>query len=132
MPLFFNFFLPRPPAGVLCGILSGATFVGGDPEPSSCRIAAVRLPDGAIFRAGDGYIDPEPAVLAEELAELGLALPEPGRVGRLLCDFVTGGGRPNQVSAAQQAALAAELDPLHLGQRSGEATAEPASTRSGA
>lgn len=114
MPLFFSFFLPRPPAGVLCGIMSGVTFLGQDPEPSACRIVAVRLPASRGSVQGEGYLDPDPALLAKDLAAQGLDLPAPERVGSVLCEFLTGGGQLNQVSARQQAALSAELDPLHL------------------
>lgn len=115
LPLFLSFFLPRPPAGVFCGIMSGATFLGQDPEPSACRIVAVRVPPVAASEQGEGYLDPEPERLANDLMEQGLELPAPGRVGSLLCEFLTGGGPLNQVSAQQQAGLSAELDPLHLG-----------------
>ncbi len=116
LPLFFNLFLPRPPAAVLCGVLSGVTFLGGDPEPSSCRIAAVRLPAEPALKTGvrSGYLDPDPRLLADDLTALGLPLREPGHAGGRLLEFLIADGRPNQVTAAQQAELAALLDPLHL------------------
>lgn len=135
LPLFFNFFLPRPPAGVLCGMLSGVTFLGQDPEPTACRIAAVRVPAALATGQGDGYLDPDPERLANDLVAHGLDLPEPARVGRLFHDFLFGGGPLNQVSAAQQAALSAEFDPLHLGGAEvvqGKRGRVAASSRSGA
>ena len=44
LPLFLALYLPAPPASVLTGLVTGATLVGPDPEPSVSRIAAVRVP----------------------------------------------------------------------------------------
>ena len=43
-PMYITAFLPGRPASVLCGIASGATLMGGDPQPSATRFVLVRAP----------------------------------------------------------------------------------------
>jgi hypothetical protein len=83
-------FQPGWPASVLCGILSGATTMGPDPDPSASRIIFVRVPAdaGAVLERGNRYMRPGVATLAVDLAELGVASAEPtvaaGELDRLL------------------------------------------------
>jgi hypothetical protein len=75
---------------VLCGILSGATTMGPDPDPSASRIIFVRVPAdaGAVLDRGNRYMRPGVVTLAADLAELGVASAEPtvaaGELDRLL------------------------------------------------
>lgn len=115
LPLFFSLFLPRPPAGVLCGMISGVTFLGADPEPSASPIVAVRLMEGAEANSSNRYLEAEPGVIAQDLVALGLRPAEPERVDRLVLDLLRSGAAAGKVRATQQAALSAALDPLHLG-----------------
>lgn len=113
LPLFFSLFRPRPPAGVLCGMISGVTFLGADPEPAASPIAAVRLPEGSQAGSSNRYLEAAPGAIAADLAALGLRAAAPERIDGLVLALLRGG--TGKVTAAQQAALAAELDPLHLG-----------------
>jgi len=117
LPLFFSLFMPRPPAGVLCGVMSGVTLLGQDPEPSASRIAIIRVAADAPLDATNRYLDTDRGTVAADLAALALSPANPSRVDRLVLDFLCGNQPAYQVESAQQAALAAELDPIHLGSR---------------
>ncbi len=43
-PLFMTMFLPGLPASVLCGVMSGATFMGPEALPSATRLVAYASP----------------------------------------------------------------------------------------
>jgi hypothetical protein len=115
IPLFFALFLPRPPAGVLTGMISGVTFLAPEPEPSAGRIVMVRVPKQDSLDASNRYLVPEPGVVAADLADLGLDPASPARVDRLVNGFLVKNGNLDQVDMAVQAALAAEFDPWHVG-----------------
>jgi hypothetical protein len=117
LPLFFSLFQPRPPASVLCGVLSGVTLVGPEPQPSAGRIVMIRVPESDAVEASNRYFDLAPGVIAADLATLGIDHTEPARVDHLIRDFLLGSGGLIQVAAADQAALAAELDPVHIAGR---------------
>src|SRR5262249_45247461 len=59
-PLFFSSFQPRPPASVLCGVLSGVTLVGPEPQPSAGRIIMIRVPESDAVEASNRYFDLAP------------------------------------------------------------------------
>lgn len=83
MPLFGSFILPGPPASVLCGILSGSTVLGPDPEPSATRMLVVRVPTSAC--ESNRYLE-DGETIAADLAALGIAVPEPAQAA--LQDFL--------------------------------------------
>lgn len=114
LPLFMSLFLPGPPASVLCGILSGATVVGPDPQPSATRIAVIRVPNNAD--GSNRYLEPRTGAVACDLTALGLPLTEPAEVDALLRGFLLPGGTGglDQVSATDQAQLAIALDKAYL------------------
>jgi hypothetical protein len=88
----FCLFLPRPPATLLTGLMSGATVIGPDAQPSVTRIAVVRLPEpSARLRQAEAYLPPHPSV-AQDLATLGLRIAEPTVVDRQLMAFLANGG----------------------------------------
>ena len=72
-------FLPGWPASVLCGVMSGATTVGPDPDPSATRIVFVRVPAdvGAVLEQSNRYMAPDVEALAADLTVLGVAPAEP-------------------------------------------------------
>jgi hypothetical protein len=88
----FCLFLPRPPASLLTGLMSGATVIGPDAQPSVTRIAVVRLPEPSPrLRQAEAYLPPHPSV-AQDLATLGLHIAEPDIVNRQLMAFLANGG----------------------------------------
>lgn len=114
LPVFMSLHLPRPPASVLCGILSGAAFVSPEPTPTASRIVMVRVPGEAGLEESNRYLMPEPGAIARDLRALGLAEEVPEAVERRILEFL---GPPESVQRAPkeaQAALSAVLDPLHL------------------
>lgn len=114
IPLFFTLFLPRPPAGVMSGIMAGATFLAPEPEPSASRIVMVRVPGGGSLDDSNRYLSPAADLFARDLRALGLDPAASARVDRLMNDFLLGGREVEHVLPAVQSALSAELDPLHL------------------
>lgn len=113
VPLFVSACMPGPPASVLLGILTGVTVMGPDPRPSATRIAMVRVPARPErLEASGGYLPPDEGSIAGDLAGLGLRLPGPAAVDRLMRDFL----RPDpgvafdQVRHEEVARLTAELD----------------------
>lgn len=114
IPIFFSLFLPRPPAGVMSGIMAGATFVSPEPEPSASRIIVVRAPDDCPLDESNGYMPATRDAVAEDLAKLSLAVDAPDRVASLIHDFLVMQHEVDHADAAVQAALSAELDPAHL------------------
>jgi hypothetical protein len=77
LPLFASLFLPGPPGSVLCGILSGATFLGQEPRPTAVRLLAVRVSNGAALRASNRYLRPGKDTVAADLAALGVPVLDP-------------------------------------------------------
>lgn len=114
-PLFMSLLLPGPPASALCGVMSGATLIGPDAQPSATRILLVRVPEAAD--ASNRYLSPEPGAVAGDLEALGLPLGKPGELDVLALDFLSGesGPGPVQVDTATQARFAAILDRSFLG-----------------
>jgi hypothetical protein len=112
-PLFQTLMLPGPPASVMCGIMSGATVVGHEPQPSATRIVVVRVRKDAS--ASNRYMRP-PELISSDLAELGLPIPDPGVVDEPVGAFLgrRNDGALDQVSASEQARLAAVFDRLYL------------------
>jgi hypothetical protein len=78
LPLFASLFLPGPPGSVLCGILSGATFLGQEPQPTAVRLLAVRVSDTAALRTSNRYLRPGQDTIATDLAALGVPVLDPG------------------------------------------------------
>ncbi len=114
IPVFFALYLPRPPAGVLSGMIAGVTFLAPQPEPSSSRIVMIRVPASAALDATNRYMQPERGAVAADLSTLGLAPGEPDRVDKLVYEFLVENGKVDRVDDRVQALLAAELDPCHL------------------
>jgi hypothetical protein len=114
IPIFFSLFLPRPPAGVMTGILAGATFISPEPEPSASRIVMVRMTGSALLDDSNRYMEPAPGVVSEDLAALGLVLPAAGRADSLIQHFLIEERNPEHVAPTVQVDLSAELDPAHL------------------
>lgn len=115
IPIFFALFLPRPPAGVLSGMMSGVTFLAPEPEPSASRVVMIRVPARESLDATNRYVDPDPGVVAADLEALGLVPDAPERVDRIVREFLVSNRDVDQVDSSLQSALAAELDPCHLG-----------------
>src|SRR5580698_10542202 len=76
LPIFFSLIMPGPPASALCGMMSGVAFVAHVALPSASRVLMVRVPDATALEASNGYLDPSPGFLTEDLARLDL---RPGR-----------------------------------------------------
>ena len=112
-PLFISLILPGPPASALCGVMSGATVVGPEPEPSTTRFAAVRVP--AEPADSNRYFEPAPGAVAEDLLAAGLRLSNPAEADALLRAFLAGPtGGFDQASDADQTRLTTELDKAYL------------------
>jgi hypothetical protein len=111
LPIFFSLIMPGPPAGALCGMMSGVAFVAHVALPSASRVLMVRLPGAAALEASNGYLDPSPGFLTEDLARLDL---RPGR-GEELDALATRyfASSADQVTPADQEAFIELLDPGH-------------------
>ncbi len=107
--------LPGRPASVMLGMMSGASFVGPDPQPCAARVALIRVPRDASH--SNGYLAPVADALAENLLTLGLPFDDPWQAGELLGEFLRRGatGGLTQVTAHEQARLASVFDKGYLG-----------------
>jgi hypothetical protein len=113
-PLFLSLFLPGPPASVMCGMLSGATYVGHEPQPSATPFIAVRVPNDP--EASNRYLDVTPDVFVADLASLGLGLAAPDDVDARMRHVLLRNGTPGcwQLSAADQANLTVAFDQSYV------------------
>jgi hypothetical protein len=112
----FSLFPPTPPMSVLAGFMCGATIIGPDAGPSVTRIVMVRLGGEEAFAAvGEGYLSPETSI-ADDLAGLGLDLPDPAAVDGQLRAFLAAGpaGGLDQIAAADYRSLVALFDRIWL------------------
>ncbi len=110
--LYLALFPPSSPVSILGGLLSGATLIGRDPQPSVSRIAVVRLPETSApaLRESEAYL-PAQASVADDLARLGLAVTDPATVDRRLAEFLDGGGQGlDQISLSTYGALVELFD----------------------
>lgn len=114
LPTFLSLFRPRPPASVMCGVMSGVTLVAPEPEPSACRIMVLRVPSGARLTEGNRYMEASASVIMADIAALGILPGDAARAEGLIADFLLPGGNLIQIAAAEQAALTAVFDPIHL------------------
>jgi hypothetical protein len=114
IPIFFSLFLPQPPAGVMSGVMAGATFLSPEPEPSASRVVMVRTLDDAPLDGSNRYMAASASAVAEDIANLGLHVQEPDKIRKLLYDFLVQGSGVDQVDPALQSTLSAAFDPVHL------------------
>jgi hypothetical protein len=109
-PVHITAFLPGRPASVMCGIMSGATVMSPDPEPSATRIALLRVPPAPAAEPGRSncFLPASAGALAADLAAWGIAPAELEAAAAGLLAFLNGRDRPgmNQVRSADQARLA--------------------------
>lgn len=112
IPLFFSLQMPGPPASVLCGVMSGVAFLSHEPLPTACRIVFIRVPDTPKLDATNRYVDPVAGAVAADLADLGLAVAEAGRLDAFAREFL--GTLPTQTTPEDQARFAGILDRHHL------------------
>ncbi|MFL5338490.1 MAG: hypothetical protein ACJ8H8_36370, partial [Geminicoccaceae bacterium] len=118
LPLFLALYLPAPPASVLTGLVTGATLVGPDPEPSVSRIAVVRVPAApALLEATNRYLDAVGDAVACDLKDLGLPLDAGADIGATVLGFLAAARQPgfDQVRREEAAPLVAALDRLFIG-----------------
>ncbi|AWV21550.1 Hypothetical protein HVIM_00799 [Roseomonas mucosa] len=113
-PLYASLYIPGPPASALCGIIAGAALVGYEPRPSASRIVLVRTPCPAA--ATNRHLRTEDGSIGEDLRQLGLPSGQAAGIDALLRDFLDGAGDRgrDQVPAALQERLCAELDRFYL------------------
>lgn len=118
LPLFICAFQPRPPAGACVGIMSGASFIGPEPRPSSTRIVFVRtVKMGAVaIERSNRYFEATPAGVASDLRALGLPAAGSRDAAALLATFLMASppDRLDQVPAVDQVQLAEAFDALYL------------------
>ena len=119
-------FLPGRPASVLCGIMSGASLMSPDPEPSATRIALLRVPPARAAEPDRSscFLPASAGALAADLAARGVAPADLEAAAAGLLRFLNGRDRPgmHQVGSADQARLARLFD-------SAAAPAAPEGTR---
>jgi hypothetical protein len=115
LPLFLSLFLPGPPGSVFCGVMSGATFVGPEPRPSSTRMVIVRVPANAA--SSNRYMPLEPAMITADLGTFDLRLEDLPKAATLMHDFLVGAGQEGEIleaTATAQARLASIFDMAYL------------------
>lgn len=114
---------PRPPASVLCGMLSGATVLDHEPRPSASRVVAVRLPGAEDAGAARGYLPASAEALGADLRRCGLRTGVEGVADRSIMAFLDGQETAHgvsQIAAGQAAELVRVFDEAYLaGQGSG-------------
>ena len=120
-PAYLTTYVPGRPANVLCGILSGATFMSPDPEPSASRIALIRVAPAstsALERASC-YLRCDQATVARDLAALGIAAADPDAAAEALVRFLAPPPRSGmeQVGQADQARLSHVFDHAGMPER---------------
>ncbi|MBN8897788.1 MAG: hypothetical protein J0H35_06325, partial [Rhodospirillales bacterium] len=110
---YLHLFTPGPPAGALCGLLAGATYVGQDPQPAAGRILLVRVPDGAPCEAGNRYLAPDRGAVAADLQALGITGIDLAAADSVVLAFLTepqGAARDLRVPSEMQEQLGAIFD----------------------
>lgn len=65
-------YVPGPPAGALCGVMSGITIFGSEPRPAAGRVLAIRLPAALGERMPVGYMEAQAGSYAADLLGIGL------------------------------------------------------------
>ncbi len=116
--LFFSLLAPGRPSNVLCGRLQGVIVVGPEPQPSTTRIAMVRVGERQFQPQVERvcYLPASPAQVCDDLGLLGRA----GRwaedlsdeILRFLSAHATGGS--DRVSMTDVGAMAALLDRMEV------------------
>lgn len=118
LPLFICVFQPRPPAGAFIGIMSGASFIGPEPRPSSTRVVFVRVAKTGVvgIERSNRYFEATAEAIAGDLQALGLPAAGTGDAAAWLAAFLTASppGLLDQVPAAEQVQLAGIFDALYL------------------
>ena len=116
---------PRPPASVLCGMLSGVTVLDHEPRPSASRLVAVRLPGAEDAGAARGYLPVSAGVLGADLRRCGLRAGVEGWADRSIMAFLDGHEAAHgvsQIASGQAAELVRVFDEAFLaGQAHGSA-----------
>ena len=104
-PFYVSAFLPGRPASMLCGIASGATLMGADPQPSATRIVLVRVPAPVAGELdhSNRYLPLEPVALGVDLMALGIVPTDPGAAAAELFSFLAEGSRSGLSQASQEA-----------------------------
>ena len=98
--------------------MSGASFIGPEPRPSTTRIVFVRVPNASTvtLEHSNRYLETTSRDIASDLQSLGL--PSGGLEGAcaMLVDFLgaSSNGGLDQVLAAEQVRLAEAFDALYL------------------
>jgi hypothetical protein len=112
-PLFISLIRPGPPVSALCGVMSGATVVGPEAQPSMTRMAVIRVPGPAD--CSNRYLVPAINAIADDLLALGLHLDNPSGTDALLRGFLIGAtGGFDQVIEADQVRIVLALDKAYL------------------
>jgi hypothetical protein len=110
-PLFISLHLPGPPASVLSGVISGATAVGPEAQPSASRVVVVRVPSDA--GVSGRYLGLAPGAIAADLLACRMQLPESEQVDGVIRDFLLTRGL-DHVPQSSQTALTSLLDQSYL------------------
>jgi hypothetical protein len=114
---FICVFQARPPGSALVGTMSGASFIGPEPRPSTTRIVLVRVPDPdvASLERSNRYLAAD--TVAADLRELGFAAAGVDHAADLIvrCIEARWVGGLDQVTAAEQSEVASAADALFLG-----------------
>jgi hypothetical protein len=116
-PLFFTVYMPAPPASVLVGLMSGATLVGPDQEPSVSRVVMIKVPAGPdLLEQTNRYMDATAGGLTSDLASLGLPVADDDEIGTLVLRCLDAGERPgfDQVLREETSPLVSALDRLFI------------------
>lgn len=132
--IYLNLFTPGPPAGALCGLLAGATYVGQDPQPAAGRILLIRVPTGSSPEASNRYTGTNQGEIAADLAELGVSGLDLAAADRVMLAFLTeplGAARDLRVPSETQEQLGAIFDAAVRSQTPPPALSLPEAARGG-
>jgi hypothetical protein len=111
-------FLPGALAGVLAGVVSGASWFDADPQPTAGRIVLVRIPGAtaAELEASNRYVDATQPI-SGDLAALGIPAGALAGLDGLLAEFLWGGHGSGwiKVDRGEYSQLALAIDRLVMG-----------------
>jgi hypothetical protein len=88
--------------------MSGVAFLAHEPLPSACRIVFIRVRDTPNLNNTNRFFEPVAGAISADLVDLGIDLPEAGRLDAFVRKFV--GTTPIQATPQDQTTLASLLD----------------------
>lgn len=110
LPLCFSMYQPGTPASALAGVMAGSTYLAQEARPTTCRFAAVQVPQPAALDASNRYFRPRPGAVADDLMALGLARATATEADAAVLALLRDGAAIDQVELSEQTRIAEAVD----------------------